>query len=84
MPSPPPGTADVGRVPGRRPDYVRRPGSMPLSRRRAHDVRHHIRLVVVPRRLRCRRRWYVLAVIVAGCRRHLQERADVLAAYGCP
>ena len=42
------------------------------------NARHHIRLEVVPRRMCCRRHWYVLAVIDAGCRRHLQERADVL------
>ena len=46
-----------------------------------HDIRHHIRLEVVPCRMCCRRRWCMLAVIDAGCRRHLQERADVLAAY---
>ena len=35
-------------------------------------------------RMCCRCHWYMLAVIDAGCRRHLQERADVLVAYGCP
>ena len=49
-----------------------------------HDARRHTRLEVVPRRMRCRRRWCMLAVIDAGCRRHLQEPADVLGVYGCP
>ena len=47
------------------------------------NARHHIRLEVVPRRMRCRRHWCTLPVIDAGCPRHLQDTADVLAAYGC-
>ena len=39
-------------------------------------ARHDVRTPVPPGR-----RWYMLAVIDMGCRRHLQERADVLAAY---